>query len=84
MTLKYAHVTRFNKLLQTPAAQALWPLDTPRGAAALDAVVNQQAAMIAYVNDFKMMMLVCFAMIPCLLLMRPLKRAAAAPAAAME
>ena len=77
-----AHVTRFSKLLQTPTAQALWPLDTPRGAAALDAVVNQQAAMIAYINDFKLMMLVCFAMIPCLLLLRPLKRAAPAPAAA--
>ena len=77
-----AHLTRFNPLLRTPGAEQAWPLDSARGLAALDAAVNQQAAMIAYVNDFKLMMLVCFAVIPLLLLLSPSKRGAGAPAAA--
>jgi DHA2 family multidrug resistance protein len=76
------HITRFNPLLQTPAIQQFWPLDSQRGLAVLDAVVNQQAAMIAYLNDYKIMMLVCFAVIPLLLLLHPLKHAPRGPAAA--
>ncbi len=76
------NVTRFNPLLQAPGVQQFWPLDSVRGLAALDAAVNQQAAMIAYVNDFKLMMLVCFAVIPLLLLLSPSKRSGSAPATA--
>ena len=80
-----AHITRFNPLLQAPAVQQFWSLNTAQGLASLDAAVNQQAAMIAYINDFKLMMLVCFAVIPFLLLLHPPKRSAGAPAtAAME
>jgi len=79
-----AHVTRFNPLLQSPAAQQFWSLDAPRGLAALDQAVYQQAAMIAYINDFKLMMIVSFAVIPFLLLLSPLRSNAKAPAAAME
>ena len=76
------HITRFNPLLLTPGVQQFWPLDSARGLAALDAAVNQQAAMIAYINDFKLMMIVCFAVIPLLLLLSPSKRTTGAPAAA--
>jgi hypothetical protein len=38
--------------------------------------------MIAYVNDFKLMMLVCFAVIPLLLLLSPSTRSAGVPARA--
>jgi MFS transporter, DHA2 family, multidrug resistance protein len=76
------HITRFNPLLQLPGVQRFWSLDTPAGRAALDQVVNQQAAMIAYIGDFKLMMILCFATIPLLLLLSPLKSNAKAPAAA--
>lgn len=49
-----------------------------KGLAMVDAMVNQQAAMIAYLNDFKMMMLVTLGIAPLLLLLRkPAPRAAA-------
>jgi len=32
---------------------------------ALDAAVNQQASIITYINDFKLMMLVCLVVIRC-------------------
>jgi DHA2 family multidrug resistance protein len=78
------HVTRFNPLLQLPGVQQFWSIDTPAGRAALDQVVNQQAAMIAYIGDFKLMMILCFATIPLLLLLSPLKSNAKAPAAVVE
>ncbi len=57
------------------------PFDTPAGMAILDGMVNRQAAMIAYLNDFKLMFWVTLAAVPLLLLLRrpPRLRAAAAP-----
>ncbi|MGE0501261.1 MAG: DHA2 family efflux MFS transporter permease subunit [Rhizobiaceae bacterium] len=56
----------------------------PAALSMIDGLVNQQALMIAYVNDFKLMMIVTLAAIPlALLLRRPRAEAAsAAPAAA--
>ena len=55
--------------------------------AALNAEVTRQASMVAYVDDFKLIMLIALASIPFLLLLRETRRrpapaAAAAPAAA--
>ena len=54
--------------------------------AVLNAQVQAQAAFIAYVDDFKLMMFVTLAVIPLLAFMRKPKAAApaGAPAAAME
>lgn len=41
----------------------------------MDGIVNQQAAMIAYINDFYAMAIVCIGTIPLLLLVRPAKTA---------
>ena len=64
--------------------QALVPFNLDRitayggaGEAALrvvDGIVNQQAAMIAYINDFYAMALACFVAIPLLLLVRTGKK----------
>ena len=43
----------------------------------IDAMVNQQAAMIAYLDDFMLMSLGCLAAIPLLLLVKPGKKPAA-------
>ena len=48
-------------------------MDEPRGRAGLtliDAEVNRQAAMIAYLNDFYLMMWLSLAAVPLVLLMR--------------
>jgi DHA2 family multidrug resistance protein len=55
--------------------------DTPTGLALLNAEVTRQAALVAYVNDFWIMMAVTVATIPLLILIRK-SRASAAPASA--
>ncbi|HEY0184644.1 MAG TPA: DHA2 family efflux MFS transporter permease subunit [Rhodopila sp.] len=57
-------------------ASALSPV-TAQGAQMLDAVINRQAEIIAYNNDWKLMMLMALPMLPLLLLMRGPKRGAA-------
>jgi len=47
--------------------------------AAIDGEITRQASMIAYVNDYWLMMLLTLAVIPMLLLIRPPKAAAPAP-----
>src|SRR5438874_5783550 len=59
-----------NPLAQAPFLAAPFSLSTPAGLAALNAEVTQQAAMVAYVNDFKLIMLIAIATLPLLLLLR--------------
>ena len=42
--------------------------------AALNAEVTRQAAMVAYIDDFKLMMLIALASLPLLLLLREARR----------
>jgi MFS transporter, DHA2 family, multidrug resistance protein len=80
------HITRFNPLMQFPQIVKYWDINTTAGLAALNAEITRQAAMIAYIDDFKLMMIVTLAAIPLLLLVRKPARqpAAAASAAALE
>ncbi len=80
------HITRFNPLLQFPHIAKFWSTNSTAGLAALNQEITRQAAMIAYINDFKLMMIVTLAAIPLLLLVRKPARqpAAAGPAAALE
>jgi DHA2 family multidrug resistance protein len=76
-----------NPLAQAPFLQAPFSLTTPSGIAALNAEVTRQAAMVSYVNNFKLMMIIALASLPLLLLLRtdrapPVAAPAAAPAAA--
>lgn len=64
------HVTPFNVALRTPEAAHYWNLATTAGRAALNNEVTRQAAVIAYADDFKLMMLVAVAVIPLILLLR--------------
>ena len=61
------HVTRFSPVLR---AQVPNGLPTMQTLAALNASVTQQASMIAYNNDFKLMMVLSLASIPLVLLLR--------------
>ena len=58
------HVTAYNRLFDGAAvAHAMSPW-TLSGRAALDQMVSGQAAVIAYVNDFKLLMLLAVAAMP--------------------
>ena len=59
-----------NPLAQAPLLAAPFSLTTPSGIAALNAEVTRQAAMVAYINDYALMMLIVLLLIPLLLLVR--------------
>jgi DHA2 family multidrug resistance protein len=72
-----------NSLAQAPYLAAPFSLSTPGGMAALNAEVTRQAAMVAYIDNFKLLMFIALAALPLLLLLREARRRrppAAAPA----
>ena len=76
-----------NPIARAPYLAPPFSLITPSGIAALDAEVTRQAAMVAYVDDFRLIMLLALGSLPLLLLMRdprgrpaPAASAASAPA----
>ncbi len=80
------HVTPLNRLFEMPAIERFWDPGTAQGAALLNAEITRQASIIAYVDDFKLLMLMALAMLLLLPLMRRPPRAAATEAshAAMD
>jgi DHA2 family multidrug resistance protein len=72
-----------NPLAQAPFLAAPFSLTNPSGLAALNAEVTRQASMVAYIDDFKLMMLIALATVPLLLLLRDTRhRPPPVPAAA--
>jgi len=74
-----------NPLIRTPLFGPAYSLTAPGGVAALNNEITRQAAMVAYIDDFKLMMVLTLASIPLLLLLRdrtPIAVAAAIPAGA--
>jgi DHA2 family multidrug resistance protein len=63
-------VTPFNHALADPAAAMLDPA-TETGRALLSELMNQQASIMAYANDFKLMMVMTLLYFPLILLVRP-------------
>jgi MFS transporter, DHA2 family, multidrug resistance protein len=64
------HVTPFSRMLQTSGAYLYWSAVVPKGLAALNAEVTRQAAIIAYNDDFKFMLLISLPAALVLLMMR--------------
>jgi DHA2 family multidrug resistance protein len=64
-------VTYANSAWHNPAIARAYDLSTAGGAALLDNTVTQQAAMIAYIDDFWLMLFLTLAVTPLLLLIRP-------------
>jgi DHA2 family multidrug resistance protein len=58
------YVTPFNGALQMPDVAGTLNLATDTGRAMMDAMVNQQAAIIAYANDFKLLTYLTLATLP--------------------
>ena len=77
------HLRPDNPLAQAPYLMPPFSLTSPAGVAALNAEATRQAAMVAYVDDFKMMMIIVIFTLPLLLLLRrprPIPTAATAAA----
>jgi len=68
------HLRPDNPLAQFPYLTAPFSLTNPSGIAALNHEVTRQAEMIAYLNDFALMMIVILASLPLLLLVRVPRR----------
>ena len=51
------HVTAVNRVFEHPTIAQFWNPLTAAGRAALDAVVTQQAQIIAYIDDYKLLMI---------------------------
>jgi DHA2 family multidrug resistance protein len=64
------HVSAVNRLFEDPAIAQFWDPVTAAGRAALDAVVTQQAQIIAYIDDYKFLLFVTIAVLPLLLFFR--------------
>jgi DHA2 family multidrug resistance protein len=71
-----------NPLYTGPYLAAPFSLTTPSGIAALNHEVTRQAAMVAYIDDFRLMMLIALCSLPLLLLLRESRSPVAAPAVA--
>ena len=57
-------VTPFNNAMQAPGVAAILNMSTPTGRALADQMVTQQASIIAYSNDFKLLMYLTMATVP--------------------
>jgi DHA2 family multidrug resistance protein len=64
-------VTPFNRALQTGAASRFWSHDSIPGTAMLNQEITRQAQIIAYIDDFKVMLVLAIIVLPLLLLTRP-------------
>jgi len=60
------HVTAVNRVFEHPTIAQFWNPLTAAGRAALDAIVTQQAQIIAYIDDYKLLMIATLLVIPLL------------------
>ena len=69
-----AQVTPFNDALQMPDVHRILNMATDTGRAMMDLIITQQAAMIAYLNDYKLLMVLTIATMPLVLIIRSASR----------
>ncbi len=65
-----ASLTAFNPMFHLPAIARMWSPYTAHGRAALDAVVTTQATLIAYIDDFRLLMFMSLAAMPLVFLLK--------------
>jgi DHA2 family multidrug resistance protein len=71
-------VTPFNRALQTGAPHQFWNPVHLAGAAGLNAEITRQATIIAYIDDFKLMMVISILVMPLVFALRKPKSSPAA------
>jgi len=69
-----ARITPFDRGLQSGSAAHFWNPDTLSGVATLYEEITRQANIIAYVDDFKLMLILALVALPLVLLIRPTAR----------
>jgi len=69
------HVNPYNRALYQPDVLAVLSPWTAQGRAAIDQLVTGQATIIAYINDFKLMMILTLAVMPLVFLLKKAKPA---------
>jgi len=72
-------VSAVNRGFDSPTVGHFWNPMTAAGRAALDAVVTRQAEIIAYIDDYKLLMIATLLVMPLLLVFKRPARATAAP-----
>jgi MFS transporter, DHA2 family, multidrug resistance protein len=72
------HVTAVNRAFEQPGIERFWDPLTAAGRTALDAVITQQAQIIAYVDDYKLLMIATLAVLPLLMIFKRSVRSSAA------
>jgi DHA2 family multidrug resistance protein len=78
------HVTAVNRAFENPAVTQFWNPLTAAGRAALDAMITQQAQVIAYIDDYKLLMIATLAVIPLLIVFKKAPSGGADHTLAME
>ncbi len=64
------HVTAVNRIFSEPTITQVWNPLTAAGRAALDAMITQQAQIIAYIDDYKLLMIATIAVLPLLVVFK--------------
>jgi MFS transporter, DHA2 family, multidrug resistance protein len=64
------HVTAVNRIFSDPMITQFWTPFAAAGRAALDAMITQQAQIIAYIDDYKLLMIATLAAIPLLIVFK--------------
>jgi len=77
-------VSAVNRGFDNPSVAHFWNPMTAAGRAALDAVITRQAEIIAYIDDYKLLMIATLVVIPLLLVFKRPARAGAAPVVVHE
>ena len=72
------HVTPDNRMFEDPAIAQFWNPVTAAGRAALDAMITQQAQIIAYIDDYKILMIATILVIPLLIVFKKARPAGGA------
>jgi DHA2 family multidrug resistance protein len=70
------HVTAANPQFADPIIARAWSPFTAAGRAALDAMIGQQATIISYIDDYKLLMIATLAALPLLIVFKRAKRTA--------
>src|SRR6202167_4746621 len=64
------HVTAVNRAFEDPMIGQFWNPITATGRATLDAVITRQAQIIAYIDDYKLLMIATIAVLPLLIVFK--------------
>jgi DHA2 family multidrug resistance protein len=68
------HVTAVNRMFDNPTIARFWNPLNAAGRAALDAMITKQAQIIAYVDDYKLLMIATIAVLPLLVVFKQASR----------